>query len=111
MRKIYFLAYEKGIRVQALHGDLTQRQREKALSGFKSGAVSILIATDVAARGLDIKDVGVVINYNLPEDPELYIHRIGRTGRIGKSGKAFLNMSRRFQSAFTHKKLRSKISV
>jgi len=111
-KDLFFLLTKKGIRAQALHGDLTQRQREKALSAFKSGAVSILVATDVAARGLDIKDVGVVINYNIPEDPELYIHRIGRTGRIGKSGKAFsLICPEDFKALLRIKKLRSKISV
>jgi ATP-dependent RNA helicase DeaD len=71
-----------------------------------------MIATDVAARGLDIKDIGIVINYNIPEDPELYIHRIGRTGRIGKSGKAFSLICPEDSKALLRiKKLRSKISV
>lgn len=111
-KDLYFSLSKKGLRVQSLHGDLTQRQREKALSMFKSGTSNIMIATDVAARGLDIKDVGIVINYNIPEDPELYIHRIGRTGRIGKSGKAFsLICPEDSKALWRIKKLRAKISV
>lgn len=111
-KDLFFMFTKKGVKAQALHGDLTQKQREKALSLFKSGAVNILIATDVAARGLDIKDVGIVINYNIPEDPELYIHRIGRTGRIGKSGKAFsLICPEDSKALWRIKKFRSKISV
>jgi Superfamily II DNA and RNA helicases len=79
----------KNFKVVALHGDMTQRQRENALRLFKDGKVRIVVATDVASRGLDIKGVGVVINYHIPEDPEVYIHRIGRTGRIGNYGKAY----------------------
>jgi ATP-dependent RNA helicase DeaD len=78
----------KGYPAKALHGDLDQRQREEVIKGFKAGKLSILVATDVAARGLDIKDVSHVFNYHIPLDPESYIHRIGRTGRAGKSGKA-----------------------
>jgi superfamily II DNA/RNA helicase len=63
--------------------------REKALNSFKKGQVQVLVATDVAARGLDISDVTHVINYQLPRDYESYVHRIGRTGRAGKEGKAF----------------------
>ncbi len=111
-KELFFLLTKKGVKSQALHGDLTQKQREKALGLFKSGAVNILIATDVAARGLDIKDVGIVINYNIPEDPELYIHRIGRTGRIGKSGKAFsLICPEDSKALWRIKKFKSKISV
>ncbi|MEY4505258.1 MAG: hypothetical protein RL154_1555 [Pseudomonadota bacterium] len=78
----------KGYPAKALHGDLDQRQREEVIKGFKAGKLSILVATDVAARGLDIKDVSHVFNYHIPLDPESYIHRVGRTGRAGKSGKA-----------------------
>ncbi len=79
----------KNFNVVSLHGDMTQKQRENALRLFKEGKVKIVVATDVASRGLDIKGVGVVINYHIPEDPEVYIHRIGRTGRIGNYGKAY----------------------
>ncbi len=74
--------------VLALHGDLEQRQRDQVLVQFSNNSSSILIATDVAARGLDIKDLQAVINFELPQDPEIYIHRIGRTGRAGKEGLA-----------------------
>jgi ATP-dependent RNA helicase DeaD len=71
-----------------LHGDITQAKREKTLKDFRSGKIMILVATDVAARGLDIEGVTHVINYDIPEDPEIYVHRIGRTGRAGKEGVA-----------------------
>ena len=77
-----------GYPVAALHGDLTQSRREKVLDDFRSGRVMVLIATDVAARGLDIEGVTHVINYDIPENPEVYVHRIGRTGRAGREGKA-----------------------
>jgi len=77
-----------GYPVAALHGDLTQARREKVLDDFRSGKIMVLIATDVAARGLDIEGVTHVINYDIPDNPEVYVHRIGRTGRAGKEGKA-----------------------
>jgi superfamily II DNA/RNA helicase len=70
----------------AMHGDKTQRQRERALARFESGAVVTLIATDVAARGIDVPDVARVINFDAPEDREAYVHRVGRTGRAGRTG-------------------------
>ena len=73
---------------QFIHGDLRQSQRNRAIKDFKDGFVNILIATDVASRGLDIKDVTHVINYDIPENYEDYTHRIGRTGRAGKKGIA-----------------------
>ncbi|MEN3028131.1 MAG: DEAD/DEAH box helicase [Aquificaceae bacterium] len=79
----------RGFHVVSLHGDMTQRQRENSLKLFREGKVKIVVATDVASRGLDIKGVSLVINYHIPEDPEVYIHRIGRTGRIGAYGKAY----------------------
>ncbi len=78
----------KGYPVEALHGDLGQKQREQVLKSLHDGRIRILVATDVAARGLDVKDLSHVINYHLPFDPESYTHRIGRTGRAGKTGKA-----------------------
>ena len=71
-----------------MHGGKGQEQREFALSGLKAGAKDILVATDVAGRGIDIKDVSLVINYDMAKSIEAYTHRIGRTGRAGKSGKA-----------------------
>ncbi|WP_297445680.1 DEAD/DEAH box helicase [Desulfurobacterium sp.] len=79
---------EKGIDAKAIHGNLTQRQRENVMNAFRKGKVRVLVATDVAARGIDVKDVGMVINYELPENPEIYVHRIGRTGRAGREGIA-----------------------
>ncbi|KAH9616000.1 hypothetical protein KSS87_020874 [Heliosperma pusillum] len=79
---------EKGFPATAIHGDKVQMERERALRSFKSGATPIMVATDVAARGLDIPCVAHVINYDLPRDIEHYVHRIGRTGRAGKSGIA-----------------------
>lgn len=79
---------EDGIRTAALHGDKTQGARNKALEYFKTGKVSVLVATDIAARGLDIDELPHVVNFDLPQVPEDYIHRIGRTGRAGSSGEA-----------------------
>ncbi len=77
-----------GVEATAIHGDRTQPERERALQMFKSGEVRVLVATDVAARGLDIEDLPVVVNFEIPYDPEDYVHRIGRTGRAGKEGLA-----------------------
>ncbi len=79
---------ERGFKVGAVHGDLNQVAREKALKAFRAGDVDVLVATDVAARGIDIDDVTHVINYQIPEDEQAYVHRIGRTGRAGKTGVA-----------------------
>ena len=77
------------IAVATMHADRTQRERVEALSGFKTGKYRVLVATDIASRGLDISGVSHVINYNVPEHPEDYVHRIGRTGRAGDEGEAF----------------------
>ncbi|HEY0226194.1 MAG TPA: C-terminal helicase domain-containing protein, partial [Mycobacterium sp.] len=79
---------ERGFKVGAVHGDLGQIAREKALKAFRTGEVDVLVATDVAARGIDIDDITHVINYQIPEDEQAYVHRIGRTGRAGKTGIA-----------------------
>jgi ATP-dependent RNA helicase DeaD len=78
----------RGCRAEAIHGDLSQGQREKVLQKFKSKKITVLVATDVAARGIDVDNLTHVINYSLPQDPESYVHRIGRTGRAGKTGIA-----------------------
>jgi ATP-dependent RNA helicase DeaD len=78
----------RGHRVAALHGDLAQKERERTLDAFRGGEVEVLIATNVAARGLHIEDVSHVVNYDLPEDTDTFTHRIGRTGRMGQSGVA-----------------------
>jgi ATP-dependent RNA helicase DeaD len=81
--------------VAVIHGDLTQPQRERALQDFRTGRVRFLVATDVASRGLDIQGISHVVNYDLPRDPLLYFHRIGRTGRAGANGIAVTLVSRR----------------
>ncbi len=78
----------KGYNAKGLHGDMDQRARDEAIKNFRSGKVNILVATDVAARGLDVKDVSLVVNYHIPFDPESYVHRVGRTGRAGQKGEA-----------------------
>jgi len=77
-----------GYSTEAIHGNKSQGARQRALEGFRSGDVQVLVATDVAARGIDVKDISLVINYDIPHEPEAYVHRIGRTARAGKEGKA-----------------------
>jgi len=79
---------DRGMNVRALHGDMSQGSRDGVMLAFKAGRVPILVATDVAARGLDISTVTHVINYDVPISPDIYVHRIGRTGRVGRSGRA-----------------------
>lgn len=79
----------RGYFADGLHGDMKQTQRDRVMAKFRSGAVDILVATDVAARGIDVDDVEAVFNYDLPQDEEYYVHRIGRTARAGRAGKAF----------------------
>lgn len=79
---------DRGYETEALHGDISQPRRERILNSFRDKKINILIATDVAARGIDIENLSHVINYSIPQDPESYVHRIGRTGRAGKSGTA-----------------------
>lgn len=88
VQKLARILEKRGFRVAAIHGNKSQNQRQRALQDFKSGRIQILLATDVAARGLDIDDVTHVINYDVPENYEDYVHRIGRTGRANKKGKA-----------------------
>lgn len=78
----------RGYEAEAIHGDFSQSQRESVMRRFKSGMIDVLVATDVAARGLDISNISHVVNYSIPQNPEAYIHRIGRTGRAGRSGIA-----------------------
>ena len=78
----------KRFSIAEIHSDRSQSQRRNAIEGFKSGRYRILIATDIAARGIDVKNIQLVINYDLPDEAESYIHRIGRTGRAGKNGRA-----------------------
>jgi len=83
----------RGHSVAALHGDRTQSQRERALSDLKRGRVQIMVATDIASRGIDVKDISHIINFDVPHSPEDYVHRIGRTGRVEALGDAFTLMS------------------
>ena len=79
---------DRGMNVRALHGDMSQGSRDGVMISFKGGHVPLLVATDVAARGLDISGISHVINYDVPTSPDVYVHRIGRTGRVGRSGRA-----------------------
>jgi ATP-dependent RNA helicase DeaD len=79
---------DKGMNVKALHGDMSQGARDGVMIGFKGGRTTILVATDVAARGLDISTVTHIVNFDVPTSPDVYVHRIGRTGRVGRSGRA-----------------------
>ena len=83
------LLQSRGYFAEGLHGDLKQAQRDKVMQKFRNGTIQILVATDVAARGIDVDDIDVVFNYDVPQDEEYYVHRIGRTGRAGRNGKAF----------------------
>ena len=76
--------------VSAIHGELPQTTRDRVMRGFRSGQISVLVATDVVGRGIDVEGISHVINYDMPDDPENYVHRIGRTGRMGKDGVAYL---------------------
>ncbi|MFH1259791.1 MAG: DEAD/DEAH box helicase [Elusimicrobiota bacterium] len=79
----------RGYAAEGIHGDLSQTQRDRAMGKFRKGIIEFLVATDVAARGIDVENVEAVFNYDIPQDEEYYVHRIGRTGRAGKSGYAF----------------------
>lgn len=80
---------DRGYQAEGLHGDMTQKQRDFVMNRFKNGSLQVLIATDVAARGIDVDDLEAVFNYDVPQDTEYYVHRIGRTGRAGREGLAF----------------------
>ncbi|MBQ0070950.1 MAG: DEAD/DEAH box helicase [Spirochaetales bacterium] len=101
----------RGYDAEALHGDLSQREREIILRKMKERVIRILIATDVAARGLDIQDLTHVINYSLPHDPEIYIHRVGRTGRAGKEGTAITFITPSEARRFSYIKKASKADI
>jgi ATP-dependent RNA helicase DeaD len=86
--ELYRRLRDRGMNVRALHGDMSQGSRDGVMLAFKGGRVPILVATDVAARGLDITTVTLVVNYDVPISPDIYVHRIGRTGRVGRAGRA-----------------------
>ncbi|WP_082121518.1 DEAD/DEAH box helicase [Endomicrobium proavitum] len=83
----------RGYAADAIHGDMNQSQRDRVMAKFRSGAIELLIATDVAARGIDVDDIDMVFNYDVPKDDEDYVHRIGRTGRAGRTGKSYTFVS------------------
>lgn len=89
----------RGYAAEGLHGDMRQQVRTQVMSKFRAGTTTILVATDVAARGIDVSGVDAVFNYDVPQDLEYYVHRIGRTGRAGKTGKAFMFISARERGA------------
>ena len=90
----------KGYNAEAMHSDLLQEQRDDVMHRFKTGQVDILVATDIVARGIDIDDIQLVINYDVPHDEEDYVHRIGRTARAGKDGRAITLISEKDQPLF-----------
>jgi len=102
---------DHGYKVKAIHGDMPQAKREKVLKDFKEDKIEILIATDVAARGLDIDDISYVINYDMPEEVDTYIHRIGRTGRAGKEGVAISFVTSEEEYLVREFELRTEMSI
>ena len=88
------------LNVAAMHSDLEQEQREAVMLNFKNGKIDILVATDIVARGIDIEDIGTVVNYDVPHDPEDYIHRIGRTARAAATGRAITFVNEKEQGKF-----------
>jgi ATP-dependent RNA helicase DeaD len=99
--QLYRRLRDKGMSVKALHGDMSQGSRDGVMLGFKGGRVPILVATDVAARGLDVSTVTHVINYDVPISPDVYVHRIGRTGRVGRAGRAITFVENRQRKELT----------
>ena len=88
------------LNVAPMHSDLKQEQREEVMLDFKNGKIDVLVATDIVARGIDIEDIGTVINFDVPHDPEDYIHRIGRTARAAATGTAITFVNEKEQGKF-----------
>lgn len=111
--KIAHALHRANIKSDAIHGNKTQNARQKALNNFKEGKIRVLVATDIAARGIDVDDLSHVINFELPNIPETYVHRIGRTGRAGNSGSAlsFCDMEERTYLRDIHKLIEKTIPV
>jgi len=111
--KLCYALLKANIKAQAIHGNKTQAERQKALNNFKNKNISVLIATDIAARGIDIESLSHVINFELPNIPETYVHRIGRTGRAGANGKAisFCGMEEKMLLRDIHKLIAKSIPV
>jgi len=84
----------EGVNCKEIHGDLTQERRERVMKAFRDGKLHVLVATDLAARGLDVMDISHIINYDIPQDTAVYVHRIGRTARMGRSGRAITFVTR-----------------
>lgn len=101
----------RGYSSDALHGDMRQQVRDKVMNKFRTGQIDMLVATDVAARGLDVENVDVVFNYDIPQDPEYYVHRIGRTGRMGRTGMAitFASGNKRKRIRYIEKMIRTQL--
>jgi ATP-dependent RNA helicase DeaD len=101
----------RGYSADALHGDMTQIVRDKVMNKFRNRGIDMLVATDVAARGLDVDNIDIVFNYDIPQDPEYYVHRIGRTGRAGKTGVAitFASGRKRKRIQFIEKVIRTRL--
>jgi ATP-dependent RNA helicase RhlE len=104
---------KSGITAEAIHGDKSQNNRERSLKGFRNGLIRVLVATDVVSRGIDIDSLSHVINFEIPEEPATYVHRIGRTGRAGATGTAmsFCSSEERKYLADIHKEIRREINV
>ena len=83
-----------GIECREIHGNLAQNKRDRVMKGFRHSKFDVLVATDLASRGIDVADISHIINFDIPEDPEVYVHRVGRTARMGAAGKAFTFVSR-----------------
>lgn len=111
--KIARLLTKAGIACEAIHGNKTQTARQRALANFKSGKIHVIVATDIAARGIDIDNLGMVVNYDLPDVPETYVHRIGRTGRAGHEGVAitFCSQEERVMMKDIQKVIGKKLNV
>jgi superfamily II DNA/RNA helicase len=92
--KVAHRLHNDGIECREIHGNLAQNQRDRVMKSFRGGKFDVLIATDLASRGIDVADISHIINFDIPEDPEVYVHRVGRTARMGAGGKAFTFVTR-----------------
>ena len=112
-KKIAEIIKEKGYASTEIHSNRSLKQRLNALSGFKSGFYRVMVATDIAARGIDVANIELVVNYDLPENPEDYVHRIGRTGRAGRSGQAisFATPNQRFEIGSIERLIKKQLAV
>ena len=109
--EICYRLQDDGFKAKYFHGDLRQSERFRVLKAFQDGMVNIFVTTDIAARGLNMKNIDLVVNFDVPSDPEAYIHRIGRTGRAGAEGKAVMFVSEREKFSFKNVERRNKITI